>query len=82
MHLPHSAGSIPKDGNFQVLDKFTETGTSIAGKKDVRMSEKEETYDLKKLSSADEKRSWEISRRPENREHLNEDGEDPTSRKH
>ena len=43
---------------------------------------KEETYDLKKLSSADEKRSWEISRRPENREHLNEDGEDPTSRKH
>ncbi|KAK4728949.1 hypothetical protein R3W88_021937 [Solanum pinnatisectum] len=74
--------AFQKDGNFQVLDKFTGTGTSIAGKKDVRMSEKEETYDLKKLPSADEKRRWEISRRPENPEHLNEDGEDPSSRKH
>ncbi|KAL3331564.1 hypothetical protein AABB24_035078, partial [Solanum stoloniferum] len=74
--------AFQKDGNFQVLDKFTGTGTSIAGKKDVRMSEKEETYDLKKLASADEKRRWEISRRPENPEHLNEDGEDPSSRKH
>lgn len=43
---------------------------------------KEETYDLKKLPSPDEKRRQEISKRPENPEHLNEDEEDPSSRKH
>ncbi|XP_055821773.1 uncharacterized protein LOC129890230 [Solanum dulcamara] len=74
--------AFQKDGNFQVLDKFTETGTSIDRKKDVRMIEKEETYDLKKLPSPDEKRRQEISKRPENPEHFNEDEEDPSSRKH
>ncbi|KAK4365546.1 hypothetical protein RND71_016904 [Anisodus tanguticus] len=60
--------AFKKDGNVQVLDKFTETGK--------HMSEKEETNYLKKLPSADEIRRWEISRRPENPEHLKEDEED------
>lgn len=60
--------AFKRDGDFQVLDKFTET--AITKKKD------EETYNLKKLPSADELRKREISRRPENPEHLNEDGED------
>ncbi|XP_060206729.1 uncharacterized protein LOC132634721 isoform X1 [Lycium barbarum] len=62
-----------KKDDFQVLDKFTETGK--------HMSEKEETYDLKKLPSADEIKRWEISRRRENPEHLNEDGEDISEKK-
>ncbi|CAN4077490.1 unnamed protein product [Withania somnifera] len=57
-----------RDGDFQVLDKFTET--AITKKKD------EEAYNLKKLPSVDEIRKQEISGRHENAEHLNEDGED------
>lgn len=72
--------AFQKDGDFRVLDKFTET-TSIGRKKNVTMSKKEE-FNLKKLPSADEIKRSEISRRPENPEHLNEDGEDLSSRKH
>lgn len=61
--------AFKRDGDVQVLDKFTET--AIARKKD-----EEETYNLKKLPSADEIKRREISGRPENPEHLNEDGED------
>lgn len=60
--------AFKRDGDFQVLDKFTETAT--ARKKD------EETYNVKKLPSADEKRRREISGSHENPEHLNENGED------
>ncbi|KAM3396529.1 hypothetical protein P3S68_000041 [Capsicum galapagoense] len=63
--------AFKRDGDVQVLDKFTET--SIATKKD------EETYNLTKLPSADEITRPEISGRHENPEHLNEDGEDFTS---